>query len=95
MNPAHGGYAAYIIADRARTDVREPSGKKLMVCLEGTSGVRVWRTRRYGGDVLGIKQSTSSACRERCHSTTPLLPLAVSTGPDSNPFESLEVLREC
>lgn len=45
--------------------------KKLMVCLEGTSGVRVWRTRRCGGDVLGIKQSTSSACRERCHPLPP------------------------
>lgn len=50
----------------------------------------VWQTRRHEGDAQGI--AGQPAARAGALS---LSPLAMSAGPDSNPFEGLLVLTEC
>lgn len=52
-------------------------------------GLAVLWTRKHGGDAQGI--AGQLAVRAGALS---LSPLAVSAGPDSNPFESPVVLRE-
>lgn len=60
------------------------------MCARGTWGVGARRTREHGGDAQGIAGQLAARA-----GALSLSPLAVSAGPDSNPFESLMVLREC
>lgn len=62
-----------------------------LACVRLGGGGRSAAAR--GGDEVRREGSLFNQQREPgpCH----FLPLAVSAGPDSNPFESLVVLREC
>lgn len=73
-----------------RKEIKEGSEQRWS---EGMRCVRKWglrQTRRHGGDAQGI--AGQLATRAEAPS---LSQLAMSAGPDSNPYEGLLVITEC